>query len=134
AEDGIRDFQVTGVQTCALPICRRPQPPLDPSLFRGSGAPCSALSAPLPLQAPSCYLPLHLKSLSGPPTGCQIPVVRRGAFQEILAFSSFEDAGLRPSRPSRSLIAGFVPLRPKTPHLARLRGRPGRRGRARPER
>src|SRR5690606_40613337 len=23
AEDGIRDFHVTGVQTCALPICRR---------------------------------------------------------------------------------------------------------------
>src|SRR2546430_10332293 len=23
AEDGIRDFTVTGVQTCALPICRR---------------------------------------------------------------------------------------------------------------
>src|SRR5690606_41120406 len=25
AEDGIRDFHVTGVQTCALPICRRPR-------------------------------------------------------------------------------------------------------------
>src|SRR5690606_40462431 len=24
AEDGIRDFHVTGVQTCALPICRLP--------------------------------------------------------------------------------------------------------------
>src|SRR5690606_40500295 len=24
AEDGIRDFHVTGVQTCALPICLRP--------------------------------------------------------------------------------------------------------------
>src|SRR6266498_3368752 len=24
AEDGIRDADVTGVQTCALPICRRP--------------------------------------------------------------------------------------------------------------
>src|SRR5690606_41187765 len=28
AEDGIRDFHVTGVQTCALPICR-----VDPILF-----------------------------------------------------------------------------------------------------
>src|SRR5207302_2335223 len=28
AEDGIRDFHVTGVQTCALPIC---------SLLRGTG-------------------------------------------------------------------------------------------------
>src|SRR5690606_40469631 len=26
AEDGIRDFHVTGVQTCALPICRAVQP------------------------------------------------------------------------------------------------------------
>src|SRR5256885_11544781 len=24
AEDGIRDYKVTGVQTCALPICHRP--------------------------------------------------------------------------------------------------------------
>src|SRR5256885_4261381 len=28
AEDGIRDYKVTGVQTCALPICRRFQLPL----------------------------------------------------------------------------------------------------------
>src|SRR5690606_41064273 len=27
AEDGIRDFHVTGVQTCALPICRDPAEP-----------------------------------------------------------------------------------------------------------
>src|SRR3989339_1419293 len=27
AEDGIRDWSVTGVQTCALPICRRRLPP-----------------------------------------------------------------------------------------------------------
>src|SRR5690606_40425018 len=26
AEDGIRDFHVTGVQTCALPISKRPPP------------------------------------------------------------------------------------------------------------
>src|SRR5690606_39310646 len=26
AEDGIRDFHVTGVQTCALPICRQTCP------------------------------------------------------------------------------------------------------------
>src|SRR5256885_11718409 len=25
AEDGIRDYKVTGVQTCALPICRHPR-------------------------------------------------------------------------------------------------------------
>src|SRR5690349_23012355 len=33
AEDGIRDLYVTGVQTCALPICRRGQGPCG----RGSG-------------------------------------------------------------------------------------------------
>src|SRR6266700_3237310 len=27
AEDGIRDFHVTGVQTCALPICHSPESP-----------------------------------------------------------------------------------------------------------
>src|ERR1039457_1208111 len=38
AEDGIRDYKVTGVQTCALPICsawrRLPRP--DPLLSAGS--------------------------------------------------------------------------------------------------
>src|SRR5688572_3777056 len=33
AEDGIRDLTVTGVQTCALPICRRSES-LRPSRFR----------------------------------------------------------------------------------------------------
>src|SRR5256885_15366059 len=30
AEDGIRDYKVTGVQTCALPICRAPSGRLEP--------------------------------------------------------------------------------------------------------
>src|SRR5690606_41145736 len=30
AEDGIRDFHVTGVQTCALPILQAPVPAVDP--------------------------------------------------------------------------------------------------------
>src|SRR5690348_8229441 len=33
AEDGIRDGRVTGVQTCALPICRRPR--ADARVARG---------------------------------------------------------------------------------------------------
>src|SRR5256885_4826435 len=36
AEDGIRDYKVTGVQTCALPICRQGlllvDSPLDPAV------------------------------------------------------------------------------------------------------
>src|SRR3712207_9197154 len=38
AEDGIRDIGVTGVQTCALPICRRlPRRRGGPRLGRGGG-------------------------------------------------------------------------------------------------
>src|SRR5688500_19949740 len=32
AEDGIRDYKVTGVQTCALPISDRAAPTTDPRL------------------------------------------------------------------------------------------------------
>src|SRR2546426_11442229 len=41
AEDGIRDYKVTGVQTCALPICHIPLTPLD------SAVPSSQVSRPL---------------------------------------------------------------------------------------
>src|SRR5690606_40003560 len=34
AEDGIRDFHVTGVQTCALPLSPREIPPGDPACRR----------------------------------------------------------------------------------------------------
>src|SRR5690606_40917429 len=42
AEDGIRDFHVTGVQTCALPISRRPGcaiPTCGASCWRCTGRP-----------------------------------------------------------------------------------------------
>src|SRR5256885_15854968 len=38
AEDGIRDYKVTGVQTCALPISTafwKPRPSLDPQAHMG---------------------------------------------------------------------------------------------------
>src|SRR5256885_13072121 len=35
AEDGIRDYKVTGVQTCALPICATPLNPPGRSSSRG---------------------------------------------------------------------------------------------------
>src|SRR3712207_9150152 len=51
AEDGMRDMGVTGVQTCALPICRgsagRPGLPL-----RGGGGDRLAEPPPLPPGAP----------------------------------------------------------------------------------
>src|SRR5207244_7415392 len=38
AEDGIRDDLVTGVQTCALPICKARGLSVDPKLAIGDGA------------------------------------------------------------------------------------------------
>src|SRR5690606_40707535 len=37
AEDGIRDFHVTGVQTCALPICSFASTLASSSVFSASG-------------------------------------------------------------------------------------------------
>src|SRR5690606_40971154 len=48
AEDGIRDFHVTGVQTCALPISSGPCPtPHAPYPYRGAAraAACGARNA-----------------------------------------------------------------------------------------
>src|SRR5256885_6590902 len=41
AEDGIRDYKVTGVQTCALPICARGEAAREryPPLLRPHGGP-----------------------------------------------------------------------------------------------
>src|SRR3712207_7910293 len=47
AEDGIRDIGVTGVQTCALPICLAPDHPhLGPSLWPAAGGRAAAAPAP----------------------------------------------------------------------------------------
>src|SRR5690606_40061678 len=45
AEDGIRDFHVTGVQTCALPICLRLAVFLAPLFSAGSYALTLSLAA-----------------------------------------------------------------------------------------
>src|SRR3989442_5231503 len=42
AEDGIRDADVTGVQTCALPICPPPRPPPSAPESPRRSAPCRA--------------------------------------------------------------------------------------------
>src|SRR5690606_40777475 len=48
AEDGIRDFHVTGVQTCALPIYGTAGAPVHlPRLTRGPGREHVAVSIPL---------------------------------------------------------------------------------------
>src|SRR5207249_9182265 len=43
AEDGIRDRNVTGVQTCALPISARDRSPSSPGPSWKTPAPCSRL-------------------------------------------------------------------------------------------
>src|SRR5690606_40409465 len=63
AEDGIRDFHVTGVQTCALPICSTCaattrccyRPPI--CCFRGKPAMPRCCSTTPCRRAPSCWTP-----------------------------------------------------------------------------
>src|SRR5689334_24187291 len=71
AEDGIRDGTVTGVQTCALPIClrrldcRAPTPRRNGDLRTGRTPssrkfryrPCTATAAIIPLAMTSAYPP-----------------------------------------------------------------------------
>src|SRR5690606_40554549 len=45
AEDGIRDFHVTGVQTCALPICSWLDNARNAALESGLGAEAASLAA-----------------------------------------------------------------------------------------
>src|SRR5438093_5589700 len=55
AEDGIRDWSVTGVQTCALPIYARsairPVRPARGAAGRGSGGAAQSLAAPRRLRS-----------------------------------------------------------------------------------
>src|SRR5688500_20156118 len=48
AEDGIRDYKVTGVQTCALPILSVLMPALDQAVIARRGEIVAALSAIAP--------------------------------------------------------------------------------------
>src|SRR5690606_40008879 len=63
AEDGIRDFHVTGVQTCALPIFRGKEP-LVLALFERFRQELAPLLQPPPddtrLTLEDCWLFLHL--------------------------------------------------------------------------
>src|SRR5690606_39692373 len=64
AEDGIRDFHVTGVQTCALPICPPIPPCPAPPPIRRRGAPAAApCPGPRPRgPARSLRAPAHRRS------------------------------------------------------------------------
>src|SRR5690606_41082067 len=54
AEDGIRDFHVTGVQTCALPICHGLSLSPTAKLMERTLPPAPNRIAALPLRARSC--------------------------------------------------------------------------------
>src|SRR5690606_40771824 len=62
AEDGIRDFHVTGVQTCALPIYRPPGPTQQPNRPRQPTA--ARLEQPLGSNHPKA-LTIVLRAIEG---------------------------------------------------------------------
>src|SRR5690606_41200941 len=82
AEDGIRDFHVTGVQTCALPIYFRRHDSLQPRLARvlsPDASPCSA--PPYPYPCPGDTAPQAEPACRGRPP---VPVRRQTLrFREI---------------------------------------------------
>src|SRR5256885_16427480 len=63
AEDGIRDYKVTGVQTCALPICQ--DLPLAPA---GGGARVCTAARPVDLPPGSRKIETIVSSLAVPKT------------------------------------------------------------------
>src|SRR5690606_40535549 len=54
AEDGIRDFHVTGVQTCALPICHRCARATYPEAPRAAASPPYLVLLPVGFAVPAC--------------------------------------------------------------------------------
>src|SRR5690606_13721101 len=55
AEDGIRDFHVTGVQTCALPICLRGGIPVHPAAAHATASVAGKPAAGVQQQAGACF-------------------------------------------------------------------------------
>src|SRR5690606_40435293 len=61
AEDGIRDFHVTGVQTCALPICRLPRSWPRPCAGSATTSPSASCSSNDPEPATARAFPLPFR-------------------------------------------------------------------------
>src|SRR2546426_5274785 len=109
AEDGIRDYKVTGVQTCALPISR--------SARRSPSASVARVSRPMRASgAPSSPSTRRRSSRSSKPCGARWPSSRSG--------------WILPSACSRS-IARASAWRRRAAHESRSRGRPHPRRRGR---
>src|SRR5690606_31281571 len=72
AEDGIRDFHVTGVQTCALPICRH-TPRWKPTIrAAAAGARCRRCRAAATAPRPRCWT----KRCTWPPAAATVAAAR----------------------------------------------------------
>src|SRR2546430_10339625 len=104
AEDGIRDLTVTGVQTCALPICHAPHD-------QGVALPLLALLRRLPSRLPACGVPRqrHSAAVGEPGSGERplpalggVPHDRRRAWSERLA-----DLGTARRRAVAPLLLSF---------------------------
>src|SRR5205823_10467301 len=87
AEDGIRDKLVTGVQTCALPICVK-----------------------IPF---SCTVPGHCSAASGPPLARRVPrycILRRAARLSVCSMpyvNTPRKARLESNRPAQTACDGL---------------------------
>src|SRR5256885_6719001 len=65
AEDGIRDYKVTGVQTCALPIYANSSATrFFPGLTRARGIASASISAPTRLSSQMCSRSVESPSLT----------------------------------------------------------------------
>src|SRR2546429_5950453 len=74
AEDGIRDVAVTGVQTCALPICATlfaPKSCHGPQAYMGAKS-VAPLKVPAGLDAPETSSALRIPALTEPAPPAQI--------------------------------------------------------------
>src|SRR5688500_19475470 len=79
AEDGIRDYKVTGVQTCALPISLRPSDNTD-SLRRIVPEDTAARTTPPPTTVAS--IPSSTASALSPPTTVASTEIGRASCRE----------------------------------------------------
>src|SRR5256885_9819266 len=66
AEDGIRDYKVTGVQTCALPICVAPLRPGGPVNTKHARASVDDRMPPHPPMVLCKWQPLHADCAGAP--------------------------------------------------------------------
>src|SRR5690606_40687007 len=103
AEDGIRDFHVTGVQTCALPISRKSRSASWATAFARSPRRSSPPSLPCPR---SSLGPTSMVCTTGSSRSCRLRL-------PVVSTWPFCTAGtLPPASPSTSVTAASLPTRP----------------------